>query len=130
MLDGLDVHLALYPVGALLGDAFLLELVGELQPIGIDDEGLLLGLAGIESVDEGRLTEQEIKVVDAVEALLERVVGVNGEVGGDNRQPRTVLNFSFEEISYSPACMIIAKSRVARGIGMWLRLFHLKLSRR
>jgi hypothetical protein len=30
LLDGLDVDLSLYPVGAFLGDALLLELVGKL----------------------------------------------------------------------------------------------------
>ena len=69
LLDGLDVHLCSYPVGALLGDALLLELVGELQAVGVDDERLLLGLARVEAVDEGRLAKEEIEVVDSVEGV-------------------------------------------------------------
>ena len=49
-------------------------------------------------------------MIDAVEAVLECIVGVDGEVGGDNRQTRTISNFPFEEISYGPARMIISKS--------------------
>lgn len=30
LLDGFDVDLSLYPIGAFLGDALLLEFVGEL----------------------------------------------------------------------------------------------------
>jgi hypothetical protein len=30
LLNGLDIDLALYPVGAFLGDALLLELIGQL----------------------------------------------------------------------------------------------------
>jgi hypothetical protein len=47
-------------------------------------------------------------VVDAVEAVLERVIGVDGELGGDHRQPRAVANFPFEEICDDPARVIIA----------------------
>jgi hypothetical protein len=46
----------------------------------------------------------ESKIVKApVEAILERVVGIDGEVGGDHRQPRAVPNSSFEEIRYGSA---------------------------
>ena len=68
MPDGLDVHLALDPVGALPGDAFLLKLVGERQTVGVDNERFFLGLAGIETVDEGRLTEEKIEMSNAARA--------------------------------------------------------------
>ena len=87
MLDGFDVDLVLHPIGAFFGDALLLELVGKLKSIGVDDECLLFRLAGIKPVDERWLTEKETKMIDAVEAVLERVVGVDSEVGGNNRQP-------------------------------------------
>ena len=47
LLDGLDVDLFFDPVSAFLRDALLLELVGELQAIGIDDEGFLFGLVRV-----------------------------------------------------------------------------------
>ena len=94
LLDGLDVHLALNPVRALLGDAFLLELVREFQTGGVDDERLFLGLARVEAVDEGRFTEKEVEVLHAFEILFERVVRVDGEVCGDDGKPRSFPYFS------------------------------------
>ena len=58
-------------------------------------------------------------MVDAGEAVLERVVGVDGEIGGDNRQPRAIPNSPFEEISYGPARLIIAKSELLEDVGIW-----------
>ena len=52
LLDGLDVHLAVDPVGALFRDTLLLKLVGQFQPLRVDDERLLFCLAWIEPVDE------------------------------------------------------------------------------
>ena len=110
LLDGLDVYFSLNPVSALFRDTLLLELVGQLQPIGVNNEGLLLRLAGVEPVDEGGLAEQEIEVVDAVEAVLQCVVGVDGEVGGDDREPRAVANDTSEEISNDAARVIVTYS--------------------
>ena len=87
--DGPDFHLPLDPIGALLGDALLLKPVRQFQAVGVDEEDLLLGLARVEPVDEGRLAEKEVEVVDAFQDLLERVVGVNREVGGDNGEAGT-----------------------------------------
>lgn len=110
-LDGLDVHLALDPIGALLGDALLLELIGQFQSGRVDHEGLLLGLARVESVNKGRLAEQEIKVADTVQGFLERVIGVNSEIGGNDRQMRVVLDFRAQEISHGAARVIITDVR-------------------
>jgi hypothetical protein len=52
LLDGFDIHLALYPAGAFFGEALLPERLGQLQHIGINNQGPQLGLTGIEPVDE------------------------------------------------------------------------------
>ncbi|MEI6176868.1 MAG: hypothetical protein WCS43_08250 [Verrucomicrobiota bacterium] len=62
----------------------MLELVGEIQAVCINEEGFLLGFARIKSVDERRIAEEEIEMVNAVERVLEGVVGVNGEIGGND----------------------------------------------
>jgi hypothetical protein len=67
LLDGFDVHLALNPIGAFLGGAFLLKLVRKLQPVSIYDERLFFGLIRIETIDKGRLAKQEIEMVNCFE---------------------------------------------------------------
>ena len=96
--DGFDFHFLANPFGAIAGNALLLKAVGELQAIAIDDEGLFFGLVGIERGDETRLAEQEIQMLDLVEMLPQRVVGVDGEIGGDDREPRAGVNLGFEKI--------------------------------
>jgi hypothetical protein len=63
----------------------------------------------VEPVDKGWLTEKKIKVRDAVETILERVIGVDGELGGDNQQPRSILNFLLQKVGYRPACVIVTE---------------------
>jgi len=53
-------------------------------------------------------------MANAVEAVFQLVVGIDGEVGGDHRQPRTVANFSSEEIRDAAAPVIVTYARVAR----------------
>jgi hypothetical protein len=84
LFKSLDVYLALNPVGALLGDAFLLELIGEFKTIVIDQEGFFLGLIRIEAVYKRRFAEEEVEVFNAFEFLLECIEGVNSEIGGDD----------------------------------------------
>ena len=68
-------------------------------------KAFLLRLARVEPIDEGWLAEKKIEVLDLVEAVLERVVSVDREVGGDDREPRSSLNFSLQEVSQPfPAC--------------------------
>lgn len=117
LLDGLDVHLAFDPVGALPGDAFLLKLVGELQTVGVDDERFFLGLAGVETVDEGRLAEEKIEMSNPLERLLERVVGVNGEVGRYDGEPGATLGLRPQEVGDRSPGVVVAQAGVVRWRG-------------
>ncbi len=86
----LDLYLLLDPLSALLGDFFLLELIGELQSVSFNDKGLLFGFAGIEAIDKRWLTEEELKPFDFIEPLFECIVGVDREISRRNRKTRTV----------------------------------------
>ncbi len=59
-------------------------LVGEFQAIGTVHKGLLFGLARVQTVDERRFAEEKIELINGNKHLLEGVVGVNGEVGGND----------------------------------------------
>ena len=109
LFDGLDLHLALDPVGAFPGNSFLLELVGEFQPGGINDECLFLGPARIEAVNEGRFAKKEIKVFDALQFCFERVVGVNRKVGRDDGKFRTCLAFRSQEVRDASSRVVVPK---------------------
>ena len=112
LLDGPDLHLALDPVGALPGDAFLLKFIGEFQAVGVDDERFFLGLAGVETVDEGRLAEEKIEMFDALECLLERVVGVDGEVGRYDGELGATLGFRPQEVGDRSPGVVVAQAGV------------------
>jgi hypothetical protein len=79
--DGSDVHLLANPLGALAGDALLLQTVGQLKTACVEDERFLLRLLGVERIAEPRFAEQEVAVLDLVEVLLQGVIRVNGEIG-------------------------------------------------
>jgi len=50
LLDGLDVYLLLYPIGALFGCTFLLKFVSEFELIVTEDKSLLFCPGGIKPI--------------------------------------------------------------------------------
>ena len=107
MPDGADVHLLSNPVGTFAGNALLLEPVGELQPVAVENKRLFLGLVRVKRRDEARFAEEEIQMVDLVEVFAERVVSVDREIGGDDREPRAGVNLRLEKIRDGTAMVIV-----------------------
>ena len=85
--DRTNVHLLRHPLGTVTSDAFLFKAVGELQPAAVEDESLFLRLFRVKRGDEARLAEKEIQVINRVEVFAKCVIGVDGEISGDNREP-------------------------------------------
>jgi len=46
-------------------------------------------------------------MVNVVEVVAKRVVSVNGEIGGDHREPRARVNLGFEEIRDNTAVVVV-----------------------
>lgn len=113
--EGFDVHLLANPVGAFSGDP-LLKLVGELQAVAVQDKRLFLRLLRVEGGDESGFAEKEVQMVNPVEMFTKRVVGVNGEISGNNREPRTRVDLGLKEISDNPAFVVVPDSRA----GCWI----------
>lgn len=88
-----------YPVGTIAGDALLLQDIGELQTGAINDEGFLFRFVRVKGCDETWLAKEEIEMIDFVELIFEGFVGVNREVGGNDREPRAGLQLGLEKIS-------------------------------
>jgi hypothetical protein len=112
-----DIHPLADPGGTFPGDAFLLQSIGELQPIGIDHERFLLCLLRIERVEESWFAEEEIQMLDRVEVHLEGIVGVDGEIGRNDREPGARLNARLEEVGNHTASVIVPDVGVACRIG-------------
>ena len=53
-------------------------------------------------------------MLDLIEVLLQCFVGVDREVGGDNREPRAVLNLRLQEVGDGPASVIILDAGTER----------------
>ena len=84
---GPDVYLVLDPVGAGTGESLLHQCVAELDAAVFGQaEGLRLATFGVHRTDTSRLAVQKTHPSRAVQHLAQRLVGVNREVGGDNRK--------------------------------------------
>ena len=71
-----------------------------------------LGLAGVETVDEGRLAEEKIEMSNPLERLLERVVGVDGEVGRYDRELGATLGLCPQEVRDRSSGVVVAQAGV------------------
>jgi len=85
----------------------LFQAVGELQAVAVQDEGLFLGSFGVQRSDEAGFPEKELKVFDLIKVAAECVVGVNGEISGDDGESGAGLNPGFEKISDDTTSVII-----------------------
>jgi hypothetical protein len=110
LLDGLDVYLLFNPVRTFFSDTLLMEFVGKVQADSVDDEGFLLRLAGVESVDERRFTKEKIKVLNAVEAVFKSVVGVDRKIRGNYRESRAIVDLPPQKVRDGPAFVVVAES--------------------
>ena len=110
LLDGSDFDFLLNPFRAFPGNAFLLELVGKLKALGIEDEGLRLRLAGIKAVHKGWLAEEKIEVVNLVQSRLQRSICVDREIGRDDGKPRPIRNLRSQEIGNRAARVVVSQS--------------------
>ena len=88
----------------------LMEFVGKVQADSVDDEGFLLRLAGVESVDERRFTKEKIKVLNAVEAVFKSVVGVDRKIRGNYRESRAIVDLPPQKVRDGPAFVVVAES--------------------
>ena len=116
LLHGFDVHLPPDPFRAVLGDALLLERVRQVEAVGVDDELFLLRLVRIEGLHESRLAEQEIHVLNLVQVRLERLVGVDGEVRGDDGEIGAGVQVRPKVVSDGTAKVVIANAGRARRV--------------
>jgi len=91
------------------------QAVSKVQALAVEDERLLLGLVRVQRGDEARLAKEEIQVLNPVEVALEGFVGVNSEVGGNNRKPRAGPQLGFEKISDVATSVVVPDARVCRG---------------
>jgi hypothetical protein len=105
--DGADIHLFANPCGALAGNALLLQAVGKVQALAVEYERLLLGLVRVQRGDKAGLAKEEIQVLNPVEVIFQGFVGVYGEISGDNRKSRALLDFCFQKVGDEATAMIV-----------------------
>ena len=79
-----DFDRAFDPVGAVPGEPALDELGAELEPVLGQGERLGRLAVAVQTAEELRFAEQKAQARDAVQLVLERVVGVDGEESGDD----------------------------------------------
>ena len=78
------------------------------EAVLVDGERLRGGAVRVDRGDKARLTEEEAQLTDLVKLGLKLLVGVDREVGGDNRQLSARLNVGLQEVANLAAIQIIA----------------------
>lgn len=112
-----DADLLPNPLGAVAGDGFLGEHLGELQSGSIHQKRLGFRAFRVEVLDKPRLAEEETQTPDARQFLLERVVRVNREEGRNDREVGTFPKLRLQEIRNPTASVVVPNAGKEERLG-------------
>ena len=79
--DGPDLYLVPNPGSALLGNLLLFQAVLQGQALVFNFEGFFIRFFRVQGGNKAGLTKEEIKALDVQQVVLQRIKGINREVG-------------------------------------------------
>ena len=116
LLDGAHGDVSLNPLGAGSGQRFLGQRLLELDAaVRGNPNACVPGRGGVRRADAARLAVEKAHAADAVQNVAQGLVGVDGEVGGDDRQVRAGFQLFAEEVADAAGAVIDDAVRAAGG---------------
>jgi len=109
--DGADADLLPDPVRALPGYGFLAQTVPQLQLFLLDPIGLRLRSVRIQAFYETGFAEEEAEPGDLFKRLSKPGIGVDGEIGGDDREVRVLPDVFPEKVTDATSSPVVPDGR-------------------